>query len=302
MMILACCQQTAHWGGPEISIPVPPATADKPVQLAGVHNVVTYAPNLIGGGVPEGQEGLHTLAAMGIRTIISVDGAPPDVAGAESLGMNYVHLPISYDTITPVRQTELARAIASVPGPVYVHCHHGKHRSAAALASAAVMAGKLVPQEAMERMKVSGTAKEYTGLWKVVQECKPMAPGDLKVDPATLPKISKVTGMVATMSEIDLVFDLVKQAQKAGWKPPEEHPDLVPAKETKRLRILFDGLELDPDSVKLPADYQTKLVKSIGDSQALDEAVNGGDRSKADLLVETLTRSCKECHKTYRDV
>ncbi|HEU4419191.1 MAG TPA: hypothetical protein VFT55_09650, partial [Planctomycetota bacterium] len=87
MMILACCQQTAHSGHPEISIPVPPATADKPVQLAGVHNVVTYAPNLISGGVPEGQEGLHTLAAMGIQTIISVDGATPDVAGAESLGM-----------------------------------------------------------------------------------------------------------------------------------------------------------------------------------------------------------------------
>jgi hypothetical protein len=74
---------------------------------------------------------------------------------------------------------------------------------------------KLTPQQASERMKVSGTAKEYQGLWKAVNDAKPLDAAQLKIDPSTLPSISKVTGMVATMSEIDLVFDLVKQAKAA---------------------------------------------------------------------------------------
>jgi len=40
---------------------------------------------------------------------------------------------------------------------------------------ALVLAGKLTPEQAMDRMKVSGTAKEYTGLWAAVQNARPIA-------------------------------------------------------------------------------------------------------------------------------
>ncbi|HEX6813982.1 MAG TPA: hypothetical protein VF384_20330 [Planctomycetota bacterium] len=112
-------------------IAAPAADAKKATDLPGLHNVVVYAPHMISGGQPEGAEGLETLAAMGIKTIISVDGAKPDVEGARRLGMRYVHLPISYDTVTPERQAQLAQAVSSCEGPIYMRCHHGKHRSAA---------------------------------------------------------------------------------------------------------------------------------------------------------------------------
>lgn len=300
-LVFVACQQSAVHGRADAAMTAPAVGADKPVQLPGVHNIVSYAPGLVCGGVPEGEEGLHTLAAMGIKTIVSVDGATPDVPGAEKLGIRYVHLPISYDTVTPARQKELAQAISSVEGPVYLHCHHGKHRSAAALGSALVLAGKLTPAQAEERMKVSGTAKEYTGLWKAVAEARPLDASQLKIDPKTLPSISKVTGMVATMSEIDLVFDLVKQAGKAKWSAPAEHPDLVATKETARLASLFAQLENDPDSKKLPADYQEKLRHGIETARGLDAAAQKGDAATADKLLEALGKSCKECHAKYRD-
>lgn len=256
---------------------------------------------MVCGGVPEGEEGLHTLAAMGIKTIVSVDGATPDVATAEKLGMRYVHLPISYDTVTPARQKELAQALSSTEGPIYMHCHHGKHRSAAALGTALVLAGKLTPEQATERMGVSGTAKEYKGLWKAVADAAPVDAAQLKVDPATLPKISKVSGMVATMSEIDLVFDLVKQAQKAKWQAPKDHPDLVPTKESKRLHDLYAGLQKDPDSVKMPADYQKWLDEEISNTRALDAAIRAGNMAEADKLFDVVGKSCKTCHTKYRD-
>ena len=51
----------------------------------------------------------------------------------------------------------LARAIDEVEGPVYVHCHHGKHRSAAAVATACVMNGRLKPGQAESVLKTFGT-------------------------------------------------------------------------------------------------------------------------------------------------
>ena len=52
--------------------------------------------------------------------------------------------------------------------------------------------GKLTPQQASERMKVSGTAKEYQGLWKAVNDAKPLDAAQLKIDPSTLPRLAKV--------------------------------------------------------------------------------------------------------------
>ncbi len=300
-IVLASACRAPEAAAPEIRIDAPAPSATKAEQLPGLHNVVTYADQIVCGGVPEGEEGLHTLAAMGIKTIVSVDGATPDVATAEKLGMRYVHLPISYDTVTPERQQQLAQALASCEEPIYMHCHHGKHRSAAALGSAMVLAGKLTPDQAQERMKVSGTAKEYTGLWQAVRDAKPVAASTLRIDPQSLPSIAKVSGMVATMAEIDLVIDLVKQAHQAGWQAPTDHPDLVATKETARLARLFANLKNDGESVAYPADYQAMLGKSIAASAALDEAVRSKDTAAAEKHLGAITKGCKECHVPYRD-
>ncbi|MEO6593649.1 MAG: cytochrome c [Planctomycetota bacterium] len=302
VVLLTACHHTSQPGARiDIKIPAPAASADRPTSFDGLHNVVTYADNLVCGSVPEGAEGLETLASMGIRTIISVDGSTPDVANAQRLGMRYVHLPVTYDTVTAARQKELAQAIATLPGPVYMHCHHGKHRSGAALASAVVLAGKLTPEHAMARMQVSGTAPEYTGLWQAVREAKPLSPSELAADPSSFPSITRVRGMVGTMAEIDSVIDLVKQAKHAGWAAPKDHPDLVAGKETKRLHALFAQLTDDADSKALPTDYQTKLAAAIETSKALEDAVKASDAPLADRLLEQLGKSCKECHKSHRD-
>jgi protein tyrosine phosphatase (PTP) superfamily phosphohydrolase (DUF442 family) len=284
-----------------VAIVRPTPDAPKPIDLPGLHNVVSYTPGVLTGGQPEGGEGLQTLAAMGVRTIITVDGAKPDVDAAQRLGMRYVHLPISYDTVTPQRQKELAQAVSSCEGPIYLHCHHGKHRSAAALSTALVLCGTLTPEQAKARMHVSGTAQDYTGLWAAVDASKPIAKDQLQVDPATLPSVATVTGMVATMAEIDQVIDLVKQAQQAGWSAPQDHPDLVATKETARLASLFADLAQDRESVAMPADYQAMLAKSIEQTKALDAAVRAADAPRAKELLTAINKSCKECHVVHRD-
>jgi protein tyrosine phosphatase (PTP) superfamily phosphohydrolase (DUF442 family) len=302
LLVAGCHQVDAVAAGRTVESPVvPPLAATKAVRMPGLHNVVSYAPGLMSGGVPEGEEGFQTLAALGIKTIVSVDGAKPDLTAAEQHGIRYVHLPISYDTVTPERQEQLAQAITSLDGPIYLHCHHGKHRSAAAMGSAVVLAGKLTPEQACERMHVSGTAPEYEGLWKAVRQARPLDAAELHADPASFPSFSVVTGMVATMAEIDMVYDLVKQSKAAGWKAPDDHPDLVAAKEARRLRDLFAQLQTDPDSTKLPADYHGQLEHAIATTRDLDAAVHAGDATKANALLDLLGKSCKQCHKAYRD-
>lgn len=291
---------------PDLNMPqrrhdAPPADAAEAVALPGLHNVVTYADELVCGGVPEGDEGFATLQGMGIRTIISVDGATPDLAAAGAHGMRYVHLPISYDTVTPERQRQLAQAIENLEYPIYVHCHHGKHRSAAALGTAMVTAGKLPIDEAIGRMQVSGTSPSYTGLWQAVRDAQPLPAAELQADAAAFPSVTKVTGMVATMAELDQVIDLVKQAKEAGWRAPDDHPDLVAAKETSRLHSLLLGMRKDEESLGYPDDYQQILGQAITASMRLDEAVRGGDGEAAATSLDALAQSCKSCHKSYRD-
>ena len=67
-----------------------------------------------------------------MQTVISVDGAKPDLEAARKHGLRYVHLPHGYDGVPAPRGDELAIALRTLEGPIYVHCHHGKHRSPAA--------------------------------------------------------------------------------------------------------------------------------------------------------------------------
>ncbi|MEZ6038444.1 MAG: sulfur transferase domain-containing protein [Planctomycetota bacterium] len=301
LLLTTACQSSGDPHEMAMTVEAPPVTADKAIGFPGLHNVVTYAPEVVCGGAPEGHEGLAALKAMGIKTIITVDGAAPDVKGAEALGMHYIHLPISYDTVTPERQKELAQAISSTEGPVYMHCHHGKHRSAAALGSALVLAGKMTPAQAVAKMEISGTSPAYKGLWKAVSEAHALPEAELHVDPKIFPSVAKTSGMVQTMSEVDLVFDLIKQAEKAGWKAPEDHPDLNAPKEAKRLATLFANLKKDQESMALPADYQQMLDKTIADTAKLDELVRAGDAAASAELLKTIGTTCKECHKVHRD-
>lgn len=280
---------------------LPRIESKKAADLPGLHNVVAYADGLLSGAVPEGEAGFASLQALGIHTVVSVDGARPDVETATRHGIRYIHLPISYDTVPELRALQLAQVVTNTEGTLYVHCHHGKHRSAAAVATAAVTAGRTTPTAAAERMKISGTTPAYTGLWSAVRNARPAPPAALECDLATLPSVATVSGMVATMAELDLVFDLVKIAKENQWQAPSFHPDLVAPKETSRMRDLFSQLRHDKDSLLLSADYQERLLRVIDETTKLDTAVRDGDAAAANTWFDAVGKSCKECHKPYRD-
>lgn len=274
------------------------------IEFAGLHNVVAYAGSgLYSGSAPDGDAGFDSLAALGIRTIISVDGAAPDVAAARRLGMRYVHLPIGYNGMERKRTLEIARAVKELPGPVYIHCHHGKHRSAGAAGAAAVTLGLLTQQQALQRMEVSGTSPSYPGLFRCVTTAAAADAQELAQTSGEFPEISRTTSVVQSMVEMDAAFDRLALIQESGWKTPANHPDLVPAAEAGRLADSFRTLQqLQPCRAR--GSEFLKLLQEGADLAARLESALTEPRGAAAELDEArkrLGQSCKGCHARFRD-
>jgi len=297
--------------------PPPPSMSDDAAKdLEGLHNVVAYHEGFWSGGVPEGKAGFEQLRSMGVKTIISVDGAVPDLELAKSMGMRYVHLPIGYDGFDDARKAELVRAVRDLPKPIYLHCHHGKHRSAGAAAAVAVSLGWMTNEQAAARMKVSGTAAGYKGLWSCTAKAAPMAAAVIDAASASFPEVTRPESFVASMVAIDEAFDRLKLAEKAGWKAPADHPDLAPIADAGKLADLFrliDEASLRKCSPEGADELKSWMARSATAAAQLEAALEragktapegpdaASQRAAATALMAALAADCKACHAKYRD-
>ncbi len=302
LALALACTSTHEAASRPVTLPPPVPTAEKPADFPGVHNVVAYGPGLYSGSVPEGDAGFESLANMGIRTIISVDGAAPEADEAESRGMRYVHFPVTYGGIDEERRLEITRAVRDLPGPVYIHCHHGKHRSAAAGAAAAVALGRLDNDAAVSRMKASGTAPNYTGLYACATESKVLTNAQISAAPNDFPSRWKTSGMVDSMVAIDAANDQLKALEKAQWGVPKDHPDLVPGAVAGNLENLLRGLLSDHETTAKSEEFRDMLKSAADAAQALEDGiVSKASTDDINARMKTVAQSCKACHQKYRD-
>ncbi|MCG3131450.1 MAG: hypothetical protein FLDDKLPJ_02242 [Phycisphaerae bacterium] len=273
-----------------------------PTEAPGLHNIVRVTDKVISGSLPEGAAGFESLRKMGVKTVISVDGAPPDVEGAGREGLRYVHLPIGYNGMTRERELELARALRDLAGPIYVHCHHGKHRSPAAAAAAAVTLGEISSQEGERILKLAGTSPDYRGLYACVNEAKPATAEELAAASGEFPEVAKTPSFVQAMVEAQHAYDHLAEVRDAGWAVPAEHPDLVPVAEAGRLENLLRVMIDDPESKTYPAEFEEMMRRSQAAAQALEDAL-ASSAAATDLSakLKQVNTSCKDCHVAYRD-
>jgi len=275
------------------------------VRLPGLPNVVAYHGDYYSGGAPEGEEGFVTLSAMGVRTIISVDGAAPEVDAAKAHGLRYFHLPIGYNGFDEQRKLELVRAArdAIAVGPVYIHCHHGKHRSAGAAATIAVSLGWMTPEQAVERMRVSGASPQYRGLYASAASARVIDTKTIDAVKADFSEVARPKGFVKGMVEADEIVEHLKAIEKAGWKAPPDHPDLVPLAEAGRLVDLFRFMAAGDRAADEGSDFTNRLTQLQDAAQRLENRLAAGeaDTSAFSEQFRQIGASCKSCHAKYRD-
>ncbi len=303
MVLVACQSQSVEPAAHVQPITTPSVEDDKPSDLPGLHNVVAYTPDTFSGAVPEGEDGFASLKAMGVKTVISVDGAKPDLAAASKFGLRYVHLPIGYDGVPTDRQLELARAVRDLDGPIYIHCHHGKHRSAAATGAACATLGRMTSEDAVSRMKVSGTSPKYKGLYSDVSHAK--IANDAKLNQASnaFPQTWQTKGIVDAMVAIDDATEHLKDIQKAGWQTPADHPDLIPATEAGRLADLLRHLQDDADVKAEPRELTDWMLESAAHASKLEAMIVEGKAQPAllDAQFKMIRNACHACHVKYRN-
>lgn len=283
-----------------------PTMADtKPADLPGIHNVVAYHDNYWSGSMPEGEKGFDTLAGMGVKTIISVDGGAPDVEAAKARGIRYIHLPIGYNGFDEDRKLELTRATrdALKQGPVYIHCHHGKHRSAGAAGTAVVGLGMASPEAMIARMKVSGTAAGYKGLYACVNSASVLSLAMVDAANPNFPERALPAGFLKSMVEIDEFTEQLKEVEKAGWTVPADHPDLVPAAVAGNLSNLLRHASTTTKARTKPAEFAELLVKNSDQAAMLEDMIAAGEKDTKKLSdqFQLVAATCKDCHTKFRD-
>jgi protein tyrosine phosphatase (PTP) superfamily phosphohydrolase (DUF442 family) len=302
------CQQC----GPPTSQEKPEANSavesPGPLHLKGLHNVYRITNNLFSGSSPEGDEGFRSLHGLGLKTVISVDGAKPEVELARKHNLRYVHLPFGYDGIPPQRILELAKAVRDLPGPFYVHCHHGKHRGPAAAAAIHLCMDKNCSvEQALAEMQRAGTDPRYTGLYAVPKMLVRPTPKDLDRVPTEFPEVAKVSHVAQFMVEIDARWENLKLIRAAEWKAPSYHPDLDPPHEALQLVELFREASRLPVVNKRPEEFRNWLVAAEKEAANLERLLRPGEKKQevhrlTDEAFRKAEALCARCHTNYRDV
>jgi protein tyrosine phosphatase (PTP) superfamily phosphohydrolase (DUF442 family) len=275
------------------------------VDAAGLPNVYHVADRLYSGGSPEGDEGFASLQKLGIRTIISVDGSRPDIELARKYQLRYVHLPIGYDGVNQEQALKIARAIRDLPGPIYLHCHHGKHRSPAAAAAALVCLDSRCPvKSAVNVMKQAGTDPHYSGLYAAPAKLHPATKEELDRAPADFPQVAYIPDLARLMVEIDDRWDRIKRARTAGWKTPRNHPDIDPPHEVLQLQEGYrEAGRLSEGQLKQSKELLRWLHDAAEGARELEEALRGKKpTAELDRLFHGAGAACTRCHAKYRDV
>jgi protein tyrosine phosphatase (PTP) superfamily phosphohydrolase (DUF442 family) len=290
----------------EEALPAVPAVR---IPDAEVENCFRLSRNLYSGAVPRGDLAFSRLRKRGIRTILSVDGEPPDVEGARRQGLRYVHIPIGYDGVPRDKFLALCQAMRVLPGPVFVHCHHGKHRGPAAAGLCALSGEGWTIEQAKSWMHEAGTDRRYLGLYRAVTDFRPPTARELEEAPAELPESVAPPPIVGAMIEIDRTFRRLQAGYNQKFADNSRRADVPDAKETAL--ILGEQLrELQRLKSEAPRDrdFDAALRLATRDAFDLEESLRLLEASLTDEIrdralraFQRVERACGACHAAHRD-
>jgi protein tyrosine phosphatase (PTP) superfamily phosphohydrolase (DUF442 family) len=143
-----------------------PAHGEK-LHIAGIPNAGKVTDVLYRGAQPK-EMGLSELKILGITTIVDLRGEDREKVEwerkhAESLGMRFVHIPVSgWSPPTDEQVVQFLSLFRSEPGQkIFVHCHFGDDRTGVFTAAYRMTFEKWSAEQAMKEMYFFG----FNGFW-----------------------------------------------------------------------------------------------------------------------------------------
>ena len=261
-------------------------------KLDTLDGVYKLDDNLYIGPAP-GKKHFSELKSLGIKSLISVDGAVPDLKGAESEEMSYAHVPIRYKGISDAQKLAILAAYEQLPKPVYLHCHHGIHRAPTSAMIILMNQKRRNKQSAIKEMKTIGTGLNYKGLYKTVETFEPIAESDIK-NHKTVPAKATLEDFTEQMAQLDRIFDRLKKYTTQNWKAsgdnsPEHDSLLFRESMTEIVRFNKDKR------------FHKELIKMQSDAVELEKEIKLKAFTAASQRVKQLRKDCRSCHEKYRD-
>jgi protein tyrosine phosphatase (PTP) superfamily phosphohydrolase (DUF442 family)/cytochrome c556 len=279
----------------------------KPIEEPGLHNVFKLSPNIVSGSEPHGESAFRELQAMGVKTILSVDGKAPNAELASQHGMRYVHVPIEYKGMTEREILEISKTFREQDGPFYVHCFHGKHRGPAAAAVGRMVLDGVSRENAIAEMRQwCGTSKSYDGLYRSVATAALPDADTTRRFEWDFPAERPIRGFRHAMVEVSRADDNLKTLAKNGWTADAEHPDADALNDAKKLARLFAMSAELGDVKSKPADFHRFLTESVAAAHELERSIadwrdRSGSRDAVEKGYVRVSKSCNDCHASYRD-
>ncbi|MCB2153902.1 cytochrome c [bacterium] len=275
----------------------PPLQLDVP----GIAEVWRMNELVIAGSAPPNEEALRALRKEGVRTLISIDFAPPDFYAAAAHGMAYVHVPMRYGHINSGELYNLLRVASWMEGNYYIHAAPGEIR---ALPVAAITAGWLEnrsSERALFLLRRAGYPISRSAVWADI--AGPYYYIDrARIDwvPEDFPEKVGMPPTIWWMQHMNESFAVLREAARFGWDAPPNYTETSPAAEAQSIAQSLERLGLlsgDSDAHK-----RELMEQAAQKARALQEAVEIKDRQAIGEAWEGLKFSCLECHIAYRDV
>ena len=293
----------------EISCAADQANPERPnlrrITDQDLPNTILVADQIFSGGQPNGAAGFKALRRLGVKTAISVDGITPQFELANRFGIRYIHLPHGYSGISDRRAMELSKAVRDSQRPIYIHCHHGKHRSPAASAVATIGLGLVSRSTGREILEQAGTSKHYRGLFAAVDSVKPFDRqllDDLQVD---FQQAVQLPPVAEAMVQFEKNVDRLKLIAKSSWQAPKEHPDLLPRHEALMLRerLVEFGRHVTADQES--PEYRQLVEEGIAAVRELEKSLDAreqnGAEKRCNQSFSRVLQNCQKCHRKFRD-
>ncbi|CAN5242701.1 hypothetical protein BH09SUM1_BH09SUM1_22280 [soil metagenome] len=260
-------------------------------------NMVHVSDRIYSGAAPEDESDFEAIRKLGANTIVSVDGATPNVEAARALGMRYIHVPIEYSGITREQAASLSEAMEETTGTIYFHCHHGQHRGPAAAALAWRLSTDCSATSATEVLKQAKTGADYKGLWAAMDMANL---AELRAEKPELVEVARVADLPAHMAMIDDAIDRLTACQKVGWSAPPHHPDIDPAQDALMIEEHYREIGRAEDATR-KEDFKAWRAQAEKFSAMLKENLKAKDAAEADASFAALQQNCKMCHAAYRN-
>ncbi|MEQ8820643.1 MAG: hypothetical protein RLY93_10385 [Sumerlaeia bacterium] len=256
----------------------------------------------VAGDLREEADFRHLRDDRGVRTILSIDEAPPGRTPAGRLGMSHLHNPVRPGRIEPAELYQILRTIIETQGNYLLHSRAADGRVLAIASLAAAWDEGQGNNRASVFFQGTGyeTPERMAGLWSDILDryddvryfAAEAQPFELRFDapPRSLPQVMRDAGRA---------FDILAEAQAHHqWASPQAHSDTTPAYEARTVADTFaQWIAADPP-VEPP--MKALMEETITKARALNEALLNGSREAADVAFWDLAVSCQTCHRQFR--